>query len=36
MFIGSKNKKRLQFISSIVGILVIISMVAMYAVGGLF
>jgi|GEM_PF-5374067 len=35
MFTGSKNKKRLQIISSIVGILVIISMVVMYAVGSL-
>lgn len=35
MFLGAKNKKRLQLVSSIVGILVIISMVAMYVVGGL-
>jgi hypothetical protein len=36
MFYGARNKKRLQMISSVVGILVIISMVAMYAIGGLF
>lgn len=35
MFLGSKNRKRLQILSSIIGILVIISMVAMYAIGGL-
>jgi predicted nucleic acid-binding Zn ribbon protein len=35
MFLGSKNKKALQIISAVVGVLVMISMVLMYAVGSL-